>query len=693
MIEMQEISKKILIETKHLTKTDEINWLLKYCNNKKIDINVSKVLKEIFEFEKLLNNKFPGSKRFSIEGLDSLIPGLYAILKNFEKDNGGKIAIGTSHRGRIAIMHFILGMSLEEIFNLFTEESIPNRSGDVKYHLGGTGQYNNVEIHMLNNPSHLEFVFPVTLGFATANNMLPIIMHGDAAFCGQGIVYETFQLLGLKNYNTSGSINIILNNQIGFTTAPLEYKNTKFCTDLAKSFDIPVLHVNAEIPNDVIYAFELGYNFYKTFKKSIVIDLIGYRKYGHNELDDPSITLPLMYNAAPVPLHQRFSKHGFGNFPIISFTKKNKLTQNNFAKKDIAKIANDIVNQKIKIQCHQKIKKLFNNKTDLLKNNQVDFATAEWILFGLIDSIGFKLRFSGQDSKRGTFSQRHSSIYDFDTGKEQKLFGDNIQIINSPLSEAGVLGFEYGYSTSNNKAIVIWEAQYGDFANGAQVIIDQFISCANAKWGDESNIILLLPHGYEGNGPEHSSARIERFLSLSANNNWTVANPTTPANYFSIIWNQVNSKKPLILMSPKSLLRHSSAISKLSDLESDFSPILKSGNLDSFHNIIFCNGKIFYDLEALKINNSMIVRIEQLYPFPIEEIKNIIDTNKKIIWIQEEPKNMGAWSFIRDFFEELKIPIICIARKASNTTATGYVKIHNIEMNEIIVKLKQEIDY
>ena len=731
-------------------------------------------------FEKYLAKKYVGTKRFGLDGGESLIPALEQIIKIGGQYAVKELKIGMPHRGRLNVLANLLQKSYKRIFNEFAGEYgeiSKDSTGDVKYHLGASSDRefdgNSVHISLTDNPSHLEAVNPVVLGQTRAKQffhedikrkkVIPILLHGDAAFAGQGIVAECFAMSGLPGHNTGGTIHIIVNNQIGFTTSPRFARSSPYPSDVAKMVEAPILHVNADDPEAVVYCARIATEFRLQFNRDVVIDLICYRRFGHNEGDEPSFTQPLMYKR--IKSHKTsLSIYGeklinentitFDEFEKQKSNFKNLLDQqfqtakdykpkiewfegtwsrykpqkgkdirgvSGFDTKELVKISEKIHKIDEKLNIHKTISKIFNNRhRSVLDGKNIDWSTSEALAFGSLLTKGNPIRLVGQDTGRGTFSQRHSVLRNQidnsryiplnNISKNQKQF----EIVDSLLSEFAVLGFEYGYSLVQPETLVLWEAQFGDFANGAQVIIDQFIASGERKWARASGLVLLLPHGYEGQGPEHSSARLERFLQLCAKDNLQVMNITTPANYFHALRRQITRdfRKPLVIMTPKSLLRHKHCVSNLEDFskKNSFHRILWDHALDSKYGfiklkspkdikkVIICSGKVYFDLleerEKNKRNDILLLRIEQLYPFPArslaKELKPYIK-NSKFYWCQEEPKNMGAWFFVRDYIdwtlEYIKAKnnkISYIGREFASTPATGYAKRHLAQQKEII---------
>ncbi|RPG98139.1 MAG: 2-oxoglutarate dehydrogenase E1 component [Candidatus Pelagibacter sp. TMED239] len=755
---------------------------LKFTNNGK-----NAILNKLIQaegFEKFLHTKYVGTKRFGLDGGESLIPALEQIIKIGGQSKIKEVKIGMSHRGRLNVLANVLQKSYKRIFNEFTgdmQDNSEDGAGDVKYHLGASSDRefdgNSVHVSLTDNPSHLEAVNPVVLGQTRAkqffhkdtqrNKVIPILIHGDAAFAGQGIVAECFAMSGLPGHNTGGTIHIIINNQIGFTTSPRFARSSPYPSDVGKMVDAPIIHVNGDDPEAVVYASRIATEFRLKFNRDVVIDLICYRRFGHNEGDEPSFTQPLMYKkikSHPSPINiygEKLVKEGLFSDESLKQKLKNfkdllddqfKNAKNYKPKiewfegtwsrykpekgkdkrgatgsdinvlKKISEKINTISEEK---NIHKTIRKIFDARKKVVSlGHGIDWSTAEALAFGTLLDEGYPVRLVGQDSGRGTFSQRHSVLRSQidnsryiplnNISKDQKKF----EIVDSFLSELAVLGFEYGYSLVEPNTLTLWEAQFGDFANGAQVIIDQFISSGERKWQRASGLVMLLPHGYEGQGPEHSSARLERFLQLCSNDNMQVMNCTTPANYFHALRRQMHRdfRKPLIIMTPKSLLRNKYCVSNLEDFnkENSFHRILWDHALDKkskdfiklkknseIKKVILCSGKIYFDLlnerEKLKKDDVVFLRIEQLYPFPaktlVKELKQYAK-NAKFFWCQEEPKNMGAWFSVRDYIQwtldTIKAnnnKISYIGRNPDASPATGYVDRHISQQKEIINKV------
>ena len=751
------------------------------------DIGKKRILNKIIQsegFEKFLAKKYVGTKRFGLDGAESLIPALEQIIKRGGQLGVKEIKIGMPHRGRLNVLANVLQKSYKRIFNEFAEQfsNTPEETaGDVKYHLGASSNRefdgNSVHVSLTDNPSHLEAVDPVVLGQTRAkqffhkdskrNKVIPILIHGDAAFAGQGIVAECFAMSGLPGHNTGGTIHIIANNQIGFTTSPRFARSSPYPSDLGKVVDAPILHCNGDDPESVVHCAKIAVEFRQQFNKDVVIDMICYRRFGHNEGDEPSFTQPLMYKKIrqhPTTLNvygAKLVENGILNQEEFDKMKKeflNLLDEQYKTAKDykpkiewyegtwsrykpekgkdkrgksgvdlnkILKISEKINNIPPKINIHKTISKILElRKESIIKKKRIDWSAAESLAFGTLLEEGFPVRLVGQDSGRGTFSQRHSVLRNQvdnsryiplnNISNNQKKF----EVVDSFLSELAVLGFEYGYSLVEPSTLTIWEAQFGDFANGAQIIIDQFISSGERKWSRASGLVMLLPHGYEGQGPEHSSGRLERFLQLCAQDNLQVMNCTTPANYFHALRRQIHRdfRKPLVIMTPKSLLRNKLCVSNLEDFgkknsfhrvlwdhaidpkENSFIKLKKS---DKIRKVILCSGKVYFDLlearEKLKKDDVVMFRIEQLYPFPIKplvkEIKKYAK-NAKFYWCQEEPVNMGAWLLVRDYIQwtlnyigAKNKGIMYIGRNPAASPATGYAKRHLAQQQEIIDKV------
>ena len=767
----------------HLDNQDEINWLIdniEHSNNTQQSydqqINLLNRITEIDTFEEFLSKHFPAKKWFSIQGEDSLIPMLDKLIELSEKDKKEYITLGMQHRGRISVMATLFQLPYPEVFSYLKEGKVTNTNNDpyagwmqdVLYHYGSEILHNNIKIKLLDNPSHLELASPVVNGYLKSiqeniiknnavNKSMSIITHGDASFSGQGIVSELFNMKNLQPYDIGGTIHIVVNNQIGFTTNPEETKSNGYCTDIAKAYNIPIIHVNADDVESCINVANLSYQYKMTFQKDILIDLVGYRRHGHNEGDEPSFTQPLMY--------KKISNH-----PHLKEIYKNKLI--NIHGNDIEKLTNQYtqkwdqileaelenpnngtvskkhqeliksnkeisneynnaptgisintftdLNHKIfeipnDFTINNRLKRILERKQNIIETkSKLDWSHAELLALGSIIKDGKNIRLTGQDTERGTFSQRHAVLHDINNGNQfiplNHLYPEQskIMIKNSPLTEMATLAFEYGYTLLDTEnSLVLWEAQFGDFVNNAQSIIDEYISSGYSKWGIKSSLIMLLPHGYEGQGPNHSSAHLERYLSLCADSNLRVIYPTKSVQYFHALRMQSKetlNKTPMIIMTPKSLLRHPFAASEIKKFtEDNFRKIItylpKSKN--KINNLILCSGKIIIDLLDNELNslssNSAIISIEELYPFPKNEIINFLKKHKdinRIIWIQEEPKNRGAWQFVSNQLDkaslsnDFDLEYCGSVQRAS--TSVGTSDLHKVQ-TETIAKLFKDI--
>tara|TARA_Y100000590_G_scaffold96272_1_gene109362 strand:- start:1261 stop:4161 length:2901 start_codon:yes stop_codon:yes gene_type:complete len=778
------------VEYMHISDPIEKKWFRERIEKKENQLNFTKLGKKFIlhkliqaeGFEKFLAVKFVGTKRFGIDGGEALIPALEQIVKRGGQLDVKEIKIGMPHRGRLNVLANLLQKSYKKIFNEFSGEfgsSIVESAGDVKYHLGASSNRefdgNLVHISLTDNPSHLEAVDPVVLGQTRAKQffhhdlerkkVVPILIHGDAAFAGQGVVAECFAMSGVRGHSTGGTIHIILNNQIGFTTNPRFARSSPYPSDIAKMVEAPILHVNGDDPEAVVHCARIAIEFRQKFNRDVVIDMICYRRFGHNEGDEPSFTQPLMYKKIrqhPTTLNiygEKLIKEG--TITAEEFNKNKKDFKNLLDeqlktakeykpkiewfegvwsrfkpergkdKRGITGVAGDAIKRIGKkityipegFNVHPTIRKIFENKKKMFDTGKgFDFATAEQLAFATLLEEGTPVRLSGQDSGRGTFSQRHSVLRDQknntyytplnNISKKQKKF----EVIDSVLSEFAVLGFEHGYALSEPTTLVVWEAQFGDFANGAQVIIDQFIASGERKWSRASGLVMLLPHGYEGQGPEHSSARLERFLQLCAKENIQVVNCTTPANYFHALRRQIRRdfRKPLIIMTPKSLLRNKRCTSNIEDFtkKNTFHRVLHDHAEEKEYGlvelskdkkikkVVLCSGKIYFDLlearEKMKNDEVFFIRIEQLYPFPVKTLAESLKRFKKakFYWCQEEPKNMGAWNSARNYIEwtldHIKAEnkeVKYIGRQPAASPATGYLKKHLAQQKEIIEKV------
>lgn len=722
-------------------------------------------LNEAVVFENFLHTKFLGQKRFSLEGGENTIPALDAIINKSAELNVKEVVIGMAHRGRLNVLSNILGKTYEQIFTEFEGNVNPDLTmgdGDVKYHLGYSSHINTpsgkkIYVKLTPNPSHLEAVDPLVIGYTRGQideeykgdlkSAMAILIHGDAALAGQGIVYEVVQMSGLPGYTTGGTIHFVINNQVGFTTDFDDARSAIYCTDVSKIVDAPVLHVNGDDAEAVTFCSNLAVEYRQKFGKDIFIDLLCYRRHGHNESDEPKFTQPKLYNIIakhPNPREvyvKKLVEKGVDATLADEMDKKfrnqlqdrlnevkqkplpykpqkieeeweqlRKAKPEDFDKSPITAVSQELIDKVGRalttipegFKPLKQIEKLLKDRKAAFFDDKIlGWAEAELLAYGTLVSENVPIRMSGQDVKRGTFSHRHAYFWDANTNaaysgltnidKNQAKFS----VFNSLLSEFGVLGFEYGYAMATPYALVLWEAQFGDFVNGAQTIIDQFISSAESKWQRMNGLVMLLPHGYEGQGPEHSSARPERFLQQAAEYNMVVVNVTTAANFFHLLRRQVawEFRKPCIVFSPKSLLRNPLVASPISEFTSgSFTEVIDDPTVKAkdVKRIIFCTGKIFYDLQEVqqkkKIKDAAVVRIEQLYPFPDKQVNKLIKKYKdaKLLWIQEEPKNMGYWSFIKRMLPDVEIQLG--ARKSSASPATGYSKIHKMEQEKIVNK-------
>ena len=762
------------------TDFDTVEWLqsqMEECRNRpeisdSLKHHVFKKLTQAEGFEKFLQDRYLGQKRFSIEGLDTMIVLLDVVADEAHKQKLSELCMGMAHRGRLNVLCNFMGKPYALMIKEFEGSEIETYGidGDVKYHKGfasiiETVSGGKVSAYLSPNPSHLEAVNPVVEGFARArqrlmgdvsySQVLPVLIHGDAAFMGQGLVAETLNLSELDAYRTGGTIHIISNNQVGFTTDPMEGRSNRYASGVAKLIRAPVFHVNADDPEAVVWAGQLAVAYRQRFKKDVVIDLIGYRRHGHNETDEPSFTQPQMYKTIknhPTVLTlygERLVKAGLmteasvagemkefrdqlqtsmekvraGAVQVLATVPREfetsmklvKATEEDIFKPVTTAISAKAVEKIVTISSqvpktfkpHPKIERLLKSRIEMLQGEgSIDWGLAEFLAFGSLSLEGKHVRLSGQDCRRGTFSHRHAVIRDYESGASLSLLSQlgekqsDIEVINSPLSEQGVMGFEFGYSVADRDSLVLWEAQFGDFSNGAQIIIDQFLAASEAKWKQASGLVLLLPHGYEGMGPEHSSARPERFLQLCGDNNIQVANLTTPAQLFHILRRQLHRpfRKPLVIMTPKSLLRHPLCISKVKDFtDSNFVEIIDDPVIKAkakVQRVLFCTGKIFYELDKerqeLGLSDSIaIVRVEQLYPFAEQQVEKILtgySEAKEFYWVQEEPANMGAWTFIRHRLEKQCGDVQYCGRRDAGTTAEGYTKVHEKEQKRILLE-------
>jgi 2-oxoglutarate dehydrogenase E1 component len=747
-------------EYMHLSDMEEVNWIKRRLETAPFALTEDDEI-EIFEwlvkaelFEHFLAKKFPGAKRFGLEGCDALIPVLHDILTRSAADNLGNVVIGMAHRGRLNTLYNIIGRPYEEVLAKFMNQSpsIHSGTGDVKYHIGGsvdiTLHDKPLHVSLLYNPSHLEAVNPVVMGNLWAKqqdstpNALGVLIHGDAAFAGQGVNAETFLMSQVPGYSVGGMIHIITNNQVGFTANPNELRSTDYASDLAKSINAPIFHVNADDMETCIFVSWLAYSYRQEFKKDVVIDLIGYRRYGHNEGDEPNFTQPVMYNkirSHPSVLTQyeqflidkktltssraQYIRNEYESLLVAAYNRANTWNFENYTShkgrwaiihsnhhlskpktginlKTLKEIGNHIASVPENFDLNSKIARQLTARQQMINTGQnIDWATGELLAYGSLLIEGYPVRISGEDCVRGTFSHRHIGLYDQSTNNFSIPINNlasakaKLCAYNSILSEYGVMGFEYGVALSNPDQLVIWEAQFGDFVNGAQIIVDQFIAAAETKWELYNGLVLLLPHGLEGQGSEHSSARLERFLQLCAENNMRVVNPTTPANMFHVLRRQIHSpnRKPLIIMTPKSLLRHKLAVSTLEEIVEGTSFCSVIGDLHIKLNprkIILCSGKIYYELLEKRSTSDPIalIRIEELYPFPNQELATLLKrySDTEIVWCQEEPENMGAWRHVYFSLKDMGIEVKYVGRRAAASPASGYTSVHQAEQSAII---------
>ncbi|MGQ0455851.1 MAG: 2-oxoglutarate dehydrogenase E1 component [Hyphomicrobium sp.] len=782
--------RQIGVQFTHITDPGQKGWIQERIEGVEKDISFTTegrkaILRKLIEaetFEKFCDVKYTGTKRFGLDGGEAMIPALEQIIKRGGHLGVKEIAMGMAHRGRLNVLANVMSKPLRAIFKEFKGGSFKpddvEGSGDVKYHLGASSDRafdgNNVHLSLTANPSHLEIVDPVVLGKVRAKQdqhgcapsdrtpIMPLLIHGDAAFAGQGVVSECFGLSGLKGHRTGGSIHFIINNQIGFTTSPHYSRSSPYCSDVALMIEAPIFHVNGDYPEAVVHVAKIATEFRQRFQKPVVIDMFCYRRYGHNETDEPMFTQPAMYKrikshpgvvekysnylveegvvtnadvdemkaAVRATLDAEFNESDHykpnkadwldGRWSgFVRFDSEDWRGDTATAVETLKDLGRRLTALPSDFKAHKTISKLLEKRREMVDTGQgIDWAMAEHLAFGALLTEGYRVRLSGQDVERGTFSQRHAVLIDQDSDRRYaplKHIQPNqaqFEVINSMLSEEAVLGFEYGYSLAEPNALTVWEAQFGDFANGAQVIFDQFLSSGERKWLRMSGLVCLLPHGYEGQGPEHSSARLERFLQLSAEDNWQVANCTTPANYFHILRRQLhrNFRKPLILVTPKSLLRHKRVVSKLEDFGpgSGFHRLLwddaqfgtselKLRPDNEIRRVVVSSGKVYYDLldarDSRGLDDVYLLRVEQLYPFPARALIQELGRFKfaEIVWCQEEPKNMGAWAFMDANIEWVLTHLGYIHRRpryagrpASASTATGLLSQHIKEQTALV---------
>ncbi|WP_243290739.1 2-oxoglutarate dehydrogenase E1 component [Bacillus sp. FJAT-47783] len=786
-------TKSIAFEFQHVHEIEEKQWLNEMVESGKIfrdlsnekRLSILKRLSEVEGFESFLHRTFVGQKRFSIEGLDMLVPMLDELIQESVQHGTTNINIGMAHRGRLSVLAHVLGKPYELIFSEFqhapNKELVPSEgsiginygwSGDVKYHLGADKQIKNdntvqARLTLANNPSHLEFIDPIVEGYTRAaqddrtksgypaqdvQKSMAVLIHGDAAFPGEGVVAETLNLSQLEGYKTGGTVHIIANNMIGFTTESRDSRSTKYASDLAKGFEIPIVHVNADDPEACLAAIYIAHLYRQKFHKDFLIDLIGYRRYGHNEMDEPVATNPLLYKK--IQKHDTIRKIYADQLLGMGITTKEQIEQiQNDIEQKLKKASEKVPKRKDEVedihvpetvssglpvvdtgvseeqlntindelikfpegfQPFKKLQRILDRRAKVYsEERKVDWSLAEAFAFASILKDGTPIRLTGQDSERGTFAHRHIVLHNVETGENfsplhhMSDLDASFAVHNSPLSETSVLGFEYGYNVFSPETLVLWEAQFGDFANVAQVMFDQFISAGRAKWGQKSGLVMLLPHGFEGQGPEHSSGRLERYLQLAAENNWTVANVTSAAQYFHILRRQAavltrEEVRPLIIMTPKSLLRNPHTVSNVNELVSgSFQTIIDQQGLgekpDQVKRLVLCSGKIAIDLaDRVSKETSLdwlhIARIEQLYPFPkkgLEQLFNRFKNLEEIVWVQEEPMNMGSWIFMDPQLRKMApdgVDVKYIGRPRRSSPAEGDPNVHKKEQNRILTE-------
>ncbi|MBK8551743.1 MAG: multifunctional oxoglutarate decarboxylase/oxoglutarate dehydrogenase thiamine pyrophosphate-binding subunit/dihydrolipoyllysine-residue succinyltransferase subunit [Ignavibacteria bacterium] len=761
---------KIGVEFKHIQDPVQKEWLQKkmetnrntaqFSNDEKKHILFK--LSEAENFEKFIDKKYIGHKRFSLEGSETIIPTLDYLLQCGAEDGVKEMVLGMAHRGRLNVLANIIGKSMAAIFSEFEGHIDPSSaqgSGDVKYHLGAAGEYKtfdgkDIKVSVASNPSHLEFVNPVVEGIVRAKQMrtndtsrdktIPVLLHGDAAVAGEGIVAETLNLSQLHGYRTGGTVHIIINNQIGFTTTPIDARSSVYASDVAKMIQAPIFHVNGDDPEATLLVTKMAFEYRMKFNKDVVIDVFGYRRLGHNEADEPAFTQPLMYKTirshpSVKEIYQKklleekvitpeeveamekkiFDKMNSSHEKVQKFKSDIPLAvtpeqieaaeariDTNVSIEKLNEVVESITSLPLTFSLHPKLRKFIESRRDFLnKDVEVDWAFGEALAFGSLMQEEIPIRLSGEDSSRGTFARRHIVLTDSETGDEiiplNNVSPDKVLIepLDSLLSEAAVLGFEFGYSTADPITLVIWEAQFGDFVNAAQVIIDNFIVSSYTKWGLPNNLVMLLPHAQEGQGPEHSSARLERFLTLCADDNLIVCNPTNSEQYFHLLRRQTKQKKkrPLVILTPKSLLRLPEAKSKKEEFtKGQFDEIIDDMSADkkSVKRVIVTSGKVYYDLmkyrHGYEISDTAIVRLEQYYPYMTDMMKKVLSTYKNakdVVWVQEEPRNMGAWNFLaillkNDLSENQKL--YCVSPEASASPAAGSLSKFNEEHNEVL---------
>ncbi len=748
-------------EFMHIPDPERRQWVQERMESEAAEPDRTRILDLLVRaevFEQVLQTRYLGTKRYSLEGEAALLPLLDAVLSAAAEQGATKAMLAMSHRGRLNVMVNIVGRAAAELFARF--EDVDPRSvlggGDVKYHMGATGDFHaangqTVGIHLVSNPSHLEAVDPVVMGRTRAKQarrgesgvreIVAVAMHGDAAFAGQGIWAETLNMSGVPGFTVGGSVHIVVNNLIGFTTVPRDSGSSRFSSDLAKRLPVPIFHVNGEDPEAVVRVGKIALDYRYTFGTPVVVDLIGYRRHGHSEVDDPTITQPLRYAKIEVhpPLWKIYAERiGADPEPVIQRVHQ-ELDAAQQEAREIEKapamrrlpkywggfhggrydasfevdtaapeqtleaVGESLVSYPEGFHIHPKVKKLLEQRLEMARGKRpIDFGMGEALAFGTLLLQGVPVRLSGQDSRRGTFNQRHAALIDIENEQEyvplEHLAQDQAwcEIYNSPLSEAAVLGFEYGFSRDFPEALVLWEAQFGDFANGAQIIIDQFVAASEDKWNLLSGLVMLLPHGYEGQGPEHSSARIERFLQLAARDNMQICQPSTAAQYFHLLRRQALRmwRKPLVVFTPKSMLRHPAAASNVADFTSGrFQNVIPASGGGSAARVLLCTGKVGHELRAeqkrRRDSSTAIVSVEQLYPFPQAEVAAEMDRHanaREFVWVQEEPGNMGARVFVIPELERLARgrPVLSVNRSEAASPATGSGKAHELEQKTLL---------
>ena len=774
---------KVGSEYAHILDRDEREWLrdrLEAGMPKPTNAEQKYILQKVNAaeaFENFLQTKYVGQKRFSLEGAETLIPLMDSIIDTAAGQGLDEVVIGMPHRGRLNVLFNIVGKPLKQLFNEFDgnfQGGQMGGSGDVKYHLGASGEHlqmfgdGEIKVTLTANPSHLEAVNPVLVGMSRAKqdlldkgedgySVVPLMLHGDASFAGLGVVQETINISQLRGFTTGGSIHIVVNNQIGFTTTPDSSRSTYYATDLAKGFDCPVFHVNGDDPEAVVWVGQLATEYRREFGKDVFIDLLCYRLRGHNEADDPSMTQPVLYDriANHKPVRESYTDDLVGRGDLSAedaeaaardfhdqmesvfnevkeaekdgpqeqtgITSSQELTRGldtSITAEELAEIGQSYVDAPEGFEFHKRVAKIAQERAKTAKEGGIDWGWGELIAFSSLANQGKTVRLTGEDSRRGTFTQRHAVVFDPNNADEfnpinelaqDKGNGGKFMVYNSALTEFAGMGFEYGYSLGDQDALVAWEAQFGDFSNGAQTIIDEFVSSGEAKWGQMSSLVLLLPHGYEGQGPDHSSARIERYLQLCAEGSMTVAQPTTPANHFHLLRRQAlgSMKRPLVVFTPKSMLRNKAAFSSVEEFTevTSFRSVINDpnkvdrngkavGDTDQVKTIMLCSGKVYYDLEKKRREDGRddiaIVRIEMLHPIPFNRLREAFESYPnatQVRFVQDEPANQGPWPFYNEHLRDL-IPdmpeMVRVSRRSQSSTATGISKVHQLEQKKLI---------